>query len=44
MRQLHKVKALVEAGAGLLQVMEQLGNSKASYYKGVLLSVLEWLA
>jgi len=31
-RQGSKVKALVEAGEGLLQVMEQLGISKASYY------------
>jgi len=30
MRQGSKVKALVEAGVGLLQVMEQLGVSKAS--------------
>ena len=31
MRQADKVKALVEAGAARLQVMEQLGISKASY-------------
>jgi len=32
-RQWSKVKALVEAGVGRLQVMEQLGISKASYYR-----------
>ena len=31
-RQSHKGKAFVKAGEGLLQVMEQLGISKASYY------------
>ena len=30
MRQSNRVKALVETGVGLLQVMEQLGISKAS--------------
>ena len=38
MRQLSKVKALVETGVGRLQVMEQLGISKAS-----LLSVFRWV-
>ena len=33
MRQSDKVKALIEAGIGRLQVMEQLGISKASYYR-----------
>ena len=33
MRQSDKVKALVEAGVGRPQVMEQLGMSKASYYR-----------
>ena len=33
MRQADKVKALVEAGVTRLQVMEQLGISKASYYR-----------
>ena len=33
MRQLSKVKALVETGVGRLQVMEQLGISKVSYYR-----------
>ena len=33
MPQSHKVKALVETGAGLLQVMEQLGISKVSHYR-----------
>ena len=32
-RQLSKVKALVETGVGRLQLMEQLGISKASYYR-----------
>ena len=35
MRQADKVKALVEAGVTRLQVMEQLGISKASYYRCV---------
>ena len=33
MRQADKVKALVEAGVSRLQVQEQLGISKASYYR-----------
>ena len=33
MRQADKVKALVEAGVQRLQVQEQLGISKASYYR-----------
>ena len=33
MRQSDKVKALIEAGIGRPQVMEQLGISKASYYR-----------
>ena len=35
MRQLSKVKALVEAGVQRVQVQEQLGISKASYYRGL---------
>ena len=38
MHQLSKIKALVEAGVAQLQVMEQLGISKA-----VLLQVLGWV-
>ena len=33
MRQADKVKALVEAGVQRVQVQEQLGISKASYYR-----------
>ena len=33
MNQADKVKALTEAGVGRVQVMEQLGMSKASYYR-----------
>jgi len=33
MNQADKVKALTEAGVARLQVMEQLGMSKASYYR-----------
>ncbi len=33
MNQADKVKALVEAGVARLQVMEQLGISKASFYR-----------
>jgi DNA invertase Pin-like site-specific DNA recombinase len=33
MKQAHKVKALVEAGVTRVQVQEQLGISKASYYR-----------
>ena len=33
MRQADKVKALVEAGVARVLVMEQLGISKASYYR-----------
>ena len=33
MRQANKVKALVEAGVQCVQVQEQLGISKASYYR-----------
>ncbi len=33
MRQADKVKTLVEAGVGRLKVMEQLGMSKASFYR-----------
>ena len=33
MRQADKVKALVEAGVTRVQIMEQLGISKASYYR-----------
>jgi DNA invertase Pin-like site-specific DNA recombinase len=33
MRQADKVKSLVEAGVQRLQVQEQLGISKASYYR-----------
>jgi DNA invertase Pin-like site-specific DNA recombinase len=33
MRQAGKVKALVEAGVQRVQVQEQLGISKASYYR-----------
>lgn len=33
MNQAGKVKALVEAGIGRVQIMEQLGMSKASYYR-----------
>ncbi|MDC1194027.1 helix-turn-helix domain-containing protein, partial [Planktomarina temperata] len=33
MRQADKVKALVEAGVQRLQVQEQLGISKASFYR-----------
>jgi DNA invertase Pin-like site-specific DNA recombinase len=33
MKQADKVKALVEAGVGRVQVMEQLSMSKASYYR-----------
>ncbi len=33
MKKADKVKALVEAGVGRVQVMEQLGISKASYYR-----------
>jgi DNA invertase Pin-like site-specific DNA recombinase len=33
MNKADKVKALVEAGVGRVQIMEQLGMSKASYYR-----------
>ena len=33
MKQADKVKALAEAGVGRVQIMEQLGMSKASYYR-----------
>ena len=33
MKQADKVKALVEAGVTRVQIMEQLGISKASYYR-----------
>ena len=33
MRQSHKIKALVEAGVQRVHVHEQLGMSKASYYR-----------
>jgi hypothetical protein len=33
MRQADKVKALVSAGVTRVQVQEQLGISKASYYR-----------
>jgi hypothetical protein len=33
MRQADKVRTLVEAGVGRLKVMEQLGMSKASFYR-----------
>ena len=33
MRQADKVKALVEAGVQRVQIQEQLGISKASYYR-----------
>lgn len=33
LNQADKVKALTEAGVGRVQVMEQLGMSKASYYR-----------
>ena len=33
LNQADKVKALTEAGVARLQVMEQLGMSKASYYR-----------
>ena len=33
MQQADKVKALTESGVGRVQVMEQLGMSKASYYR-----------
>ena len=43
MRQGSKVKALVEAGVGLLQVMEQLGISKASYYRCLVGELADWM-
>ena len=39
MRQADKVKALVEAGVQRVQVQEQLGISKASYYRCLNLKV-----
>jgi len=33
MKQADKVKALVEAGVTRVQIMEQLGISKAFYYR-----------
>ena len=38
MNQADKVKALVEAGVTRIQIMEQVGISKASYYRCLLAS------